>query len=109
MTNPGKLVFLPVLMLAVLTAGCHKNDSDQVNAAENGNLAPVSDSAGVAPVNQTAAPAYSAPAPQANPAPASPAQSPQQYPQQEQQPQPEQQAQYQQPQYQDQQDQGYSD
>ena len=90
MTNPGKLVFLPVLMLAVLTAGCHKNDSDQVNAAENGNLAPVSDTGGAAPVNESAAPAsapvYSAPAPRANPAPTYPAQSPQQYPQQEQQP-----------------------
>ncbi len=94
MTNPGRLVFLPVLMLAVLTAGCHKNDSDQVNAAENGNLAPVSDNGGAAPVNESAAPAsapaYSAPARQASPAPAYPAQSPQPYPQQEPQPQQEQ-------------------
>ena len=71
MTNPGKLVFVPGLMLAILTAGCHKNDSDQVNAAENGNLAPVSDNGGAAPVNESAAPA-SAPAysaPLARPAP----------------------------------------
>src|ERR1700691_1008455 len=101
MTNPRKLVFLPVLMLVVLTAGCHKNDSDQVNAAENGNLAPVSDNGGAAPVNESAAPATA-------PAPTYPAQSPQQQAQQEQ-PQQEQPAQYQQPQYQDQQDQGYSD
>ena len=77
MTNPGKVVFLPVLMLAVLTAGCHKNDSDQVNAAENGNLAPVSDTGGAAPVNESAGPGE-CPGQAGAPAPNYPAQSPQQ-------------------------------
>src|ERR1700677_2079609 len=91
MKNPGKLLFLPALTLALLTAGCHKNDPDQVDAADNGNLAPVSDN-GAAPVDQSqapaSAPAYSAPAPaqQASAAPSYSAPSPQQ-PQQAQQPQ----------------------
>src|ERR1700685_4195934 len=106
MKNPGKLFLLPALTLALWTAGCHKNDPDQVDAAANGTLAPFSDN-GAAPVDQSqapaSAPAYSAPAQQASAAPAAPAypaQSAQQPPQQEQQPQYQQpqEPQYQQPQ-----------
>jgi hypothetical protein len=45
--------FLPVVALAIVTglAGCHKNDQE-VDAAENGNLAPVSDYGQAAPVEQ---------------------------------------------------------
>src|SRR5271170_6023386 len=111
MKNPGKLIFLPALTLALLAAGCHKNDPDQVDAAANGNLAPVSDN-GAAPVDQSqapaSAPAYSAPAQQASaaPAPNYSAPSPQQYPQQAQQPQA-QQPQEQQPQEQQPQEPAY--
>src|ERR1700733_3518039 len=97
MKNPGKLLFLPALTLALLTAGCHKNDPDQVDAAANGNLAPVSDN-GAAPVEQSQAPASApAPAQQASAAPNYSAPSPQQA----------QQPQYQQPQDQNDSGQGY--
>jgi hypothetical protein len=110
MTHAGKLSFLPVLVLAIFTAGCHKNDDTQpVDAAANGNLAPVSDNGGAAPAPETAAP-------QSAPAYSAPAQSQQQYPQQPQQPaqaqqpqQPQYPAQAQQPQYQDQQYQNQDD
>ena len=82
-------------MMAAM-AGCHGNATQEVDAAANGNLAPVSDNGGAAPVEQAPAPApvYSAPARQQPPLPRSkraavPAaeQQPQQYPAQEQQPQ----------------------
>ena len=49
----GKKGFLPVIALAFLTAlpGCHSNEQP-VDAAENGNLAPVSDNGQAPPVEQ---------------------------------------------------------
>src|ERR1700722_18814974 len=85
MIKTEKAGFVPVIVLVMLTAvaGC-KNDGTQTvdAAAANGNLAPVSDNGGAPPVNDSVAPAYSAPAPQSTPA--YPAQS---QPQQAQQPQ----------------------
>ena len=109
MIKTEKAGFVPVIVLVMLTAlaGCKNDGTQPVDAAQaNGNLAPVSDSGNAAPVNESVAPAYSAPVPQSTPA--YPAQSQQQYPQQAQQPQypapqPQQYAQSeQQPQYQDQ-------
>src|ERR1700722_20509344 len=92
MIKTEKAGFVPVIVLVMLTAlaGCKNDGTQPVDAAAaNGNLAPVSDSGNAAPVNESVAPAYSAPAPQSTPA--YPAQSQQQYPQQPQYPAPQQQ------------------
>ena len=89
MAKKQSLGLVSVVVLAIFTAmaGCHGNDGTQEvdAAAANGNLAPVGDTGGAAPVNESvapptaSAPAYSAPARQAT--------SAQQYPRQVQQPQ----------------------
>ena len=87
MTTTGGSGLVPVIVLAMLAAmaGCHGNGTQEVDAAANGNLAPVSDNGGAAAVKHAPAPAqvYSAPARQTAPAPSYPAQSAQQYPQQD--------------------------
>src|ERR1700733_8610436 len=75
MAKKQSLGLVSVVVLAIFTvmAGCHKNDDTQEvdAAAANGNLAPVGDTGGAALVNESAAPppasapAYSAPAQQA--------------------------------------------
>ena len=65
MGKKQNLGFVAVVVLAVFMAiaGCHKNDGTQEvdAAAANGNLAPVGDTGGAAPVNESVAPAPALP------------------------------------------------
>ncbi len=67
MAKKQSLGLVPVVVLAIFTtmAGCHKNDGTQEvdAAAANGNLAPVSDTGGATPVNESVAPAPATPLP----------------------------------------------